>query len=65
MTKPRELTVHREWQPRKHARGGIIVPHIRLSGRWLKEAGFSYGDTIVVQADPARLTITLQEDNGQ
>jgi len=65
MTKPRDLTVHREWQPRKHVRRGIIVPHIRLSGRWLKEAGFSYGDAIVVQVDSARLTITLQEDNRQ
>lgn len=31
--------------PKRHSR---VVPHISLSGLWLKEAGFQIGDTLTI-----------------
>jgi toxic protein SymE len=37
----------------------IIVPEIKLSGKWLKESGFSSGRQVAVQVEKDRLVITL------
>jgi toxic protein SymE len=33
------------------------VPFVRLSGRWLRELGFSVGERIEVEAEPGRLVL--------
>jgi toxic protein SymE len=33
------------------------VPFVRLSGRWLRELGFSVGERIEVEATPGRLVL--------
>ena len=48
------------------SRGGFanyeyVRPWIRLSGRWLADAGFLERDTIVVRATPGRLIIEKEQ----
>ena len=38
-----------------------VRPWIRLSGRWLADAGFSEGDRIVVRTSAGRLVIEKQQ----
>ena len=38
--------------------GSEKVPYIRLSGKWLKNAGFEIGDTCYVTVDNSRLVIS-------
>jgi len=38
-----------------------LRPWIRLSGRWLADAGFAEGDAIVVRASPGRLIIEKEQ----
>jgi hypothetical protein len=33
------------------------VPHLRLAGRWLKEAGFTIGQHVKIEVSEGRLTI--------
>ena len=44
------------WRPYEYVR-----PWIRLSGRWLADAGFAEGDQIVVRASAGRLIIEKQQ----
>ena len=36
-----------------------VVPHLRLSGRWLESAGFRIGDKVRVELEHGRLAIVL------
>lgn len=51
----RTLTVGETFQRR--TRGETAVPFIRLSGKWLAEAGFRVGDSIRVSVTTGRLFI--------
>lgn len=44
------------WRPCTYLR-----PWIRLSGRWLADAGFAEGDRIVVRAGSGRITIEKEQ----
>lgn len=33
------------------------VPHLRLAGRWLKDAGFTIGQHVKIEVNEGRLTI--------
>lgn len=37
----------------------VIVPEIRLCGKWLQNAGFTTGQSVSVVSEPNKLTITL------
>lgn len=36
-----------------------VFPEIRLSGKWLQNAGFSCNDRVIVQHKKNKITITL------
>ena len=38
------------------------VPFIRLSGNWLKNLGFEFGQKVVVREEPGQLVIQLVEE---
>jgi toxic protein SymE len=40
----------------------IIVPEIRLAGKWLMESGFEYGQNIKIEVENGKLVITKKED---
>ena len=39
----------------------VIVPQMRLSGRWLESAGFTEGARVQVLVEQGQLTITLAQ----
>lgn len=62
MPKARKLKIHSKYQSRRWGRG-VSIPEIRLEGKWLDELGFKKGQTIIIEQEQNKLTITL--DNGQ
>lgn len=58
---PDERHLHVTYEARTDInRPTVIVPFIRLRGRWLALAGFRPGDRIKVEVDYGRLTITRE-----
>ena len=49
---------------RKRTYDEIIIPQIRIEGKWLKESGFEYGKYVSVDVQPNRLTITLDGEKA-
>lgn len=41
--------------------GASDVPSIKLSGKWLQESGFEYGQQVSVSVSKGRLVINLQK----
>ncbi|MGS2763704.1 SymE family type I addiction module toxin [Sinomicrobium sp. M5D2P9] len=41
----------------------IIIPEIRLCGKWLQDIGFEHGQTIKVKQEKNKITITVDEKN--
>ena len=37
------------------------VPGVRIAGNWLKDAGFNYGDRVVLVAEDGKITIEREE----
>lgn len=56
MKKTRELTVHTKFRERRC--DTIIVPEIRLMGRWLQKVGFKQGQIIKVEMHKGKLIIS-------
>jgi len=52
----RKLTISALFQPRR--RGSASAPHLRLTGHWLREAGFPVGARVRVQVQHGQLVIT-------
>ncbi|MDL2433292.1 SymE family type I addiction module toxin [Streptococcus cristatus] len=42
--------------------GNIMVPQIRLQGKWLQELGFDIGEPLNVECEGGRLVITLRDE---
>ena len=53
----RALTVHREWRQRKNIPDGVVFPHLRMGGKWLRDAGFEYGQQVTVKVSHGQLII--------
>jgi hypothetical protein len=62
MTRERQLTVSRTYQPRRPrvytSRPDVRVPYLRFNGLWLAEAGFPIGSKVHVQVEEGRLVVT-------
>ena len=43
------------------ASGWLIVPFLRMSGRWLEQSGFGAGTRVYVKAEPGRLILTNED----
>ena len=61
--KTRVLTVS-SIMPATHRNNETPLPFIRLIGRWVQEAGFLPGDTITVEVEYCRLTVTKKNSDG-
>jgi hypothetical protein len=38
-----------------------VVPHLRLTGHWLEQAGFAIGQQVTVTVQHGKLVITITE----
>jgi toxic protein SymE len=56
MKKTRELTVYTKYRERRY--DTIIVPEIRLMGRWLQKVGFKQGQIVKVEMHKGKLIIS-------
>lgn len=51
----RRLKIHYQW--RKRRRSSHFVPNIRLSGEWLRDAGFEIDEQVTVKVEPGKLVV--------
>ena len=58
MRRLRKLKIYQKQQAREWSKN-VIVPEIRLEGKWLKELGFEIGKRIEIKQQKNKLTITL------
>ncbi len=58
--KHRTLKVYSKFQERAY-RKHVMVPEIRLSGKWLSKLGFKEGMNIVIEEEDKRIIILLDE----
>lgn len=66
---PDSLTVGARFRALVDPTGGPFeVPYLRLSGRWLEEAGFTIGSSVAVHVEGGRLVLTcaatMQAEDG-
>lgn len=57
--KQRHIKVYPKYMQRTYK--SIIVPEIRLSGLWLQESGFEYGQDITVETEKDRIIISKKQ----
>lgn len=60
----RQLKVVSKFQTRANYQC-IIVPEIRLVGKWLRESGFEEGKQVKVEVLNKKLIITLNEEKAE
>ena len=63
MSEFRKLKIHKKHQNR--AWEIIVVPEIRLEGKWLSELGFEAGQHVRIEQLDRKLIITLNNDSGE
>lgn len=39
-----------------------IYPELRLSGKWLQDIGFNFGQPVIVLIEPNKITLTIEPD---
>lgn len=49
---------------RKRTYDEIVIPEIKMEGKWLKEFGFEQGKYVSIHVKPNKLTITLNEEKA-
>ncbi|WP_336716851.1 SymE family type I addiction module toxin [Chryseobacterium mucoviscidosis] len=59
MTNSRKLKIYSRFQ--KSSNQLIIVPEIRLRGKWLDELGFGEGKMVNIQQKKNKIIITVDE----
>jgi Toxin SymE, type I toxin-antitoxin system len=59
----RELRVGQTFQTRGHEE--VAVPFIRLSGRWLEQAGFTSGTRVEVRVKSGKLLLVRRDSADQ
>jgi len=52
----RKLKIHRKFQARTWR--DVVVPEIRLEGKWLEELGFNVGEEVQIEMKRNKLIIT-------
>ena len=60
MSQLRKRKIYPKHQPREWGKH-VIVPEIRLEGKWLRELGFEIGREIEIKQQKNKLTITLTD----
>lgn len=59
MATSRKLKIHTKYQ--RGTFGGTTIPEIRLNGKWLDKLGFKQGQTVIIDEENNKLTITLDK----
>ncbi len=59
--KERSLKIHTRYFNRVNSWCPAAIPEIRLCGKWLQDIGFGQGQTIKVQPEENKITITVDE----
>lgn len=57
----RQLKIHRKYIARSYQRY-VVFPEIRLSGKWLKELGFTHGKFVTVHHEENKIIITINNE---
>lgn len=60
MTNSRRLKIHTRYQTSTYKM--IMVPEIRLTGKWLDKLGFKKGQMVNIEQKKNKLTITIDKD---
>ncbi len=60
MKKTRKLKIHSKFREREYDR--ILIPTIRLEGKWLENLGFKTGNEVIVYQQQNKLVITINEE---
>lgn len=58
--KTRRLKIHSKFREREYDR--IIIPEIRLEGKWLENLGFTTGNEVIVYQQQNKLVITVNKE---
>ncbi len=58
----RRLTISSLWVGQRSEYQASFCPFLRLSGRWLEKAGFRIGQSVFVQVENGKLTITAMKE---
>jgi hypothetical protein len=61
---PSVLTLSSRRIPRQ-AMPDVVVPYLRLSGRWLEEHGFAIGGAVQVVVEQGRVTLISASDGAR
>jgi len=64
MSRFRKLKIYQKHQSRDWSRY-VVVPEIRLEGKWLKELGFEVGKEIEIKQQKNKLIITLTDKKNE
>lgn len=59
----RRLKVYEKYLSRSQKRF-VILPEIRLCGKWLQDIGFSCGQSVIVHHVKNKIVITLKEESN-
>lgn len=59
MKKTRKLKIHSKFREREYDR--IIIPEIRLEGKWLENLSFTGGNEVVIHQQKNKLVITIDK----
>ncbi|WP_430411559.1 SymE family type I addiction module toxin [Kordia sp.] len=60
MKKTRKLKIHSKFREREYDR--IIIPEIRLAGKWLESLGFIGGNEVIIHQQKNKLVITIYKE---
>jgi len=58
--KTRKLKIHSKFREREYDR--ILIPTIRLEGKWLENLGFTTGNEVVIHQQQNKLVITIHKE---
>ena len=58
----KKIKIQPKYRERTYDR--IIVPEIKMEGKWLKDSGFEHGKYVSVNVHPNKLTITLDGEKA-
>lgn len=56
----RQLKVYEKYFSRSYNQS-VVLPEIRLCGKWLQETGFECGQTVTVRQEERKITITVED----
>lgn len=59
MKKTRKLKIQSKFRERTYDR--VLIPEIRLEGKWLENLGFTTGNEVIIHQQKNKLVITIDK----